>query len=100
MIKQPGEELGNNDICVETDGTISYKVWIKTGGGLINRDCLTPKDPNHIYNVIISHGLDPNHYGLEHPLTSEFSNWSRDRLVNEIIQLRDTLDCAARHGFL
>lgn len=65
------------------------------GGIVINRECIS-----HIYNVAISHGLKPNEYGLEHHLTGEFKDWSRDRLANEIIQMRDTLDCASRNGFL
>ena len=100
MIKQPGQELGNSDICINPDGTLSYKVWVNTGSMIINRDCLSPSDSLHIYNLVVAHNLNPDEYGIEHPRTSEFKDWSRDRLVHEILQLRDTIDSAMRHGFL
>ena len=100
MIKQPGEELGNHDICINEDGTISFKAWVKSGGMMCNRDCLPATDELHIYNVVVSHGLNPDDYGLEHPLVAEFKDWSRSRLINEIVKLRDSLDCAARYGML
>ena len=49
---------------------------------------------------MLAHNLNPDDYGIEHPRTSEFKDWSRDRLVHEILQLRDTIDSAMRHGFL
>lgn len=100
MIKQPGEELGNYDICLNPDGSIGYKVWIKAGGMLHNRECLCITDDLHIYNIITSHGLRPEDYGMEHPLIAEFKDWSRSRLIDEIVKLRDSLECAARYGML
>lgn len=100
MIKKPGEELGDNDICIDEPGVISYKVWIKSGSMLINRECLDIKSDLHIYNLVVAHGLIPEDYGLVHPHVEEFASWSRSQLVNEIVKLRDSLHCAAQYGFL
>ena len=100
MIRKPGEELNDGDLCINEDGTLSYKAWIKNGSMIFNRDCLSHSDPMHLYNLVQSHGLNPDDYGIVHPRTGEFDGWSRDRLVSEILTLRDTIESAARHGFL
>lgn len=100
MIKQPSEQLGDSDICINNDGSLSYKIWIKGGVGILNRECLDHSDALHIYNLVTSHGLDPNDYGIAHPLKSQFEGWSRDKLINEICELRGTIESAMKSGFL
>ena len=67
---------------------------------IYNRDCLGHDDPFQIYNLVESHGLNPDDFGIKHPRTGEFDGWSRDRLVNEILKLQDTIESAMRHGFM
>lgn len=73
------------------DGSISYSTWWKNGDMLVNREYLSPDHPESLYLQLLLNGLVPEDYGLRsfNDLTAEeFAGWDRNRLINEIIQLR------------
>ena len=47
---------------------IEVPVWWKSGGMLLNRDCLPGDHPEHTYNYIVrTYGVDPEDYGVTKP---------------------------------
>lgn len=84
--------------------TLSYPIWWRTGGGgLINRDYLDHDHPQQTYNYLKSHGIVPEHYGVEHPRVKEmmrlYGHMSRVELIHELMSLRDTIHAYERAGF-
>lgn len=48
---------------------IEVSTWWKNGGMLINRECLPPNHPEHMYNYMKREfDVDPEDYGVENPL--------------------------------
>lgn len=80
-------------------GTVTYKVWIKHGGMMVNTEFLDWDHPMHPYNQIKAQGLDPEDYGMEHPRMREFHNRSHSSLVDEILGLRKELLAMQAAGF-
>lgn len=90
MIKNPKEPLGNHDVSIDDSGNINFNRWVKSGGMMINRDTLDASHPESTFNLLKDNGLEPADYGIGYP-QDEFSNWSRTKLINEIMQLRSQL---------
>jgi hypothetical protein len=90
------------DIEVSPDGTVTYSVWWKNGSMLVNRQYLSPDHPESLYQQFLKNGLVPEHYGLRSfndIEAEEFKDWNRDRLINEILELRRTVLRFERAGF-
>lgn len=73
---------------VDENGTLRYPTFVKRGDLLQNRDCLSPDDEDHTYNYLRRHEIIPEDFGIEHPRTEEYKNYSRDDLINEIEKLK------------
>ena len=84
------------------DDTIEIPVWVKRGGMLIRREYLDADDPDQTYNYIKSLGKIPENYGVYSPdviESREFSDWSKERLVAEILSLRKQVIAYEAAGF-
>lgn len=89
----------DSDISVDDESkTISYKMWIKRGSMLVNRAYLDNDDPMHPFNLVLSHGLDPEAYGLVDPI-HEFADVPKSELVRQLIAARRELVAMYRAGF-
>mgnify|MGYP003407975949 FL=1 len=83
-------------------GTLSYPVWHKRGGMLVNRDCLDADDPNQTYNFLSEHGIVPEDYGIECPLDGvyqHYKNMTRGQLIQALHTAHKELEGLARAGF-
>lgn len=80
----------------EKPDTINVPVWISNGMMMTRRECLDWNDPEHPYNYVKrEYNVDPEDYGMKHPLYSEFEGKSRSELIDEIVELRqDVLNYA------
>lgn len=49
--------------------TVVVPTWVKRGTMLLRRECLSPEDPESVYNYIQTNypGVDPMLYGAEVP---------------------------------
>lgn len=70
---------------------IEIRPFVKRGMMLVNTEALPIDDDDHVYNQVKALGLRPEDYGIRHPRTEEFAARSRDDLIEEIVQLRDTV---------
>lgn len=88
-------------VIVEKDGTLKYDKWYTAGGSMysVNRDCLSPDDPNHTYNYLTANGVVPEEYGIQHPYVEEFKEYTRGQLIDEIMKLRKELEYNHFYGF-
>lgn len=75
---------------------VQYKIWVKQGMMMVRAECLDHDHPMHPYNQIKSQGLNPEDYGMLHPLAEEFKDCSREELLKEISRLREVLNSRER----
>lgn len=69
---------------------IEVPIWWGNGGGMMfRRDSLSHNHPEHPYNWFCRTypDLNPAVYGLKHPLTERYEEWTRDELIQEIARL-------------
>lgn len=78
---------------------IQIQKWIKHGSMLVNAECLELSHPMHPYNQALAQGVDPEDFGIEGP-ADEFKDWSRGKLIKEIIGLRKEILGLESAGFL
>lgn len=79
------------------DGTLSYQIWYRPGGGqMINRDYLDHDHPEQTYNYLKRFGIKPEDFGIVHPLVEimqkDFVGKSRVELIAEIVALRSEVN--------
>lgn len=78
---------------------VTIKRWISIGGGrMVHCEALDINDPNHIYNQIKSQGARPEDFGYQHPYDSEFSEKSREELIEQIVELRREITAMHKSG--
>jgi len=68
---------------------IEVPVWYDTGNGLIvRRDCLSIDNPDHTYNYMKNVlGVVPEDYGIMHPDTEKYKDYTKEELMSRIIEL-------------
>lgn len=86
-------------VYVDDSGNLHYDSWVTIGTMMYNRDCLSVDDPEQLYNYLIANGIQPENYGISHPHTEEFKDWSRAKLIGEVIKLRNELLCDMMYRF-
>lgn len=88
---------------VEGEKTLELPVWWNTGGGMmIRRECLAADHPEHPYNYLKSHGFTPEDWGIYHGDTAareQFRDWSKEKLISEVLELRKQLEACYAAGF-
>jgi len=69
--------------------SIEVPVWWARGDGVsYKRDCLSPDHPENTYNYIKNTlGLIPEDYGVLHPYTEKYKDYTHEQLMSRIIQL-------------
>lgn len=73
--------------------SVSIKEWYAPGGGMMyNVWGLEPDHFMHPYNQIKDQGLRPEDFGVQHPYTERFKKYSRDELIENIIELEKTIE--------
>ncbi len=79
------ERISINDI----DGTITYDAYVKRGRISYLRQALEPDDPDHLYNYLSNNGIEPELYGIFHPIKNkEYEKMSRKDLIKEIYKIK------------
>lgn len=78
---------------------IEYSQWWKLGNGMMyNRDCLDANHPEQTYNYIKREfGVDLEDYGIYHPYTIKYKNYSREQLMSKCAELEQKLEEFLRH---
>lgn len=84
---------------VDDKGILHYDPWVTIGTMKYNRDCLSVDDPNQTWNYLVFNGIDPQQYGIEHPHEEEFKDWSRAKLINELVNVRKEFEAYLRAGY-
>ena len=73
--------------------------WVKGRGvGMVRADCLAPEDPMHPYNQALSQGVRPEDFGIEHPRAARFKDYSRERLIEELVAAEKQIESMERGG--
>ena len=85
---------------MSSDNVLKIDVWWRPGNGMIyNRYHLEHNHPEHIYNYIKSLGYVPEDYGINHPLTERFKEYSRSELIAMIADLENELHSKHFYGY-
>jgi len=50
-----------------------------------------PEDPDHIYNQAKAQGVEPEDFGIPNPLEKEYHQYSKEELVEIIIDLKNKI---------
>ena len=68
---------------------IEIPVWVKRGSLNVRRDCLEPNDPDQTYNWMKTNypDVNPEDYGIKHPLYEKYNHLTRSDLIQRIIDL-------------
>lgn len=82
-------EFPAKDKLITTEDSVSYVPWVKRGIMMVSTYALEIDDPDHVYNQIVAQGKDPEDFGVENPVLAEFKNWSREKLIKEVYDLRN-----------
>ena len=76
-----------------TVDSIEIKQWYAPGGGMMyNTYGLEPDHFMHPYNQALSQGVRPEDFGIEHPLSERFKEYSRTQLIEKITQLEKEVE--------
>lgn len=73
------------------DDVLQYTEWVQRGAISVRRDALDYDDPDHLYNRIVALGYRPENFGVEHPLKLAFESYTREMLIDEIVNQRKEL---------
>ena len=76
---------------------IHIKQWVRRGILMVNTDALEFDDPDSPWNQASAQGVDPEDFGMSHPLHEEFKDRSHSSLAREVIELRRDLVAAERY---
>jgi hypothetical protein len=78
---------------------IKYDQFVSTGGMFkVNRLCLHPNDPDHLFNYLRSNGVvHPEYYGIDNPKEGMFKDKTRADLIDEILELRQSYEALEAH---
>lgn len=83
----------------EQPKTIKISTYVSKGSMLVLRDALHWDDPDHTYNYVKNVlGVDPEDYGIVHPLYEEYSKYSRSELIDMVEKARQTIESYERFG--
>ena len=67
---------------------IQISQFWKCGDMLYNRECLSPNHPENLYNYVKrDFGVNPEDYGINHPLYERFKDLTREQLINKVCEL-------------
>jgi len=73
----------------EIDETITYDAYVKRGSVSYLRKALEPDDPDHLYNYLSNNGIEPELYGVFHPIKNkDYEKMSRADLIQEIYKIK------------
>ncbi len=72
---------------------INIPIWFRSNGVLYRRDCLPIDHPECEYNYVKNKlGLEPELFGIFHPLKEKYKNYSKEQLMSKICDLEITLN--------
>jgi hypothetical protein len=91
--------MSTEKVFVDANGQLHYDSWVTLGTMMYNRECLAESDPNQLYNYLTSCGVEPENYGIEHPLVEEFKDYTRSQIIQELVALRRELLAYQQAGF-
>jgi hypothetical protein len=79
--------------------SIDVPVWWDMGNGTsVRRDALPGNHPECTYNYIKNVlNLDPEDYGILHPVMGEYQNMTKEELLLEISKLKAELENAYKY---
>lgn len=94
---------------IENVDFIKISKFFKDGMMLTNRECVGWNHPEQMYNYVKkklqdarAHGdggvnadgepLRPEDFGIKNPKSAEFEKYSRNELIDEIVELRELVD--------
>ena len=91
--------MDTSKVFVDGQGKLHYDSWVTIGTMMYNRECLSESDPNQLYNYLSTCGIQPEDYGIEHPLVNEFKDYTRPQLIQELVNIRRELLSYQLSGF-
>ncbi len=67
--------------------------WVKTGFTMTRRNALCLTDPNHLYNyskkLLENTKFSPLDFGIRNPKSERFDNFSKNQLIDQILELEE-----------
>ncbi|MGL5013053.1 MAG: hypothetical protein ACRC6V_02025 [Bacteroidales bacterium] len=66
---------------------------------MYNKGCLSEDDPEQLYNYLSKCVITPENFGIEHPTTEEFKDYTRSQLIKELLDTRRELAAYHKAGF-
>jgi hypothetical protein len=76
---------------------IKYDAYVKKGNMLCLREALSPHDPDHLYNYLKANGITPEEYGIFHPITEKYKDFTREQLLAKLYDLEVELENAYKY---
>ena len=93
----------SNELPRVVDGVLTYSTYYCPRDGLmVLRKALEPDHPENLYNHLKSHGITPEDFGVEVPLTEEemeIIGKSKEWLTKELLKAWKYIAHMERNGF-
>lgn len=92
----------SNELEISKDGcSLSYKVWVKRGDRLFNRDMLPHDDPDQTYNFLKRHGVQPEKFSIYDPrvemIQEKYDGVTREELIRRILDLEAEINSLEKY---
>lgn len=78
---------------------IEIKEWYAPGGGMMfNTWGLEPDHEMHPYNQALRQGVDPEEFGIEHPMSEKYKDMTRSQLIQKLYEAEREIEGFHRHS--
>lgn len=74
-----------------TNDTLTYSKWWSNGTMVFDRDALDYNHPEQTYNHLRKHGIEPEKWGIKHPMLDQFKGMNRSQLINLIMEYKKVI---------
>jgi len=73
------------------DGSLEYDQYVHRGSMMYLREGLPITDPDNLYNYLKFNNIEPELYGIFHPITKKYENYTKEQLLSVISDLERTI---------
>lgn len=84
-------------VKVNEDGSLEYDQYVHRGNMMYLREGLEISDPDHLYNYLKNNDIEPELYGVYHPISNKYKDYTKEELLGKIVELELTIKNAERY---
>jgi len=78
-------------VKVNEDGSLEFDKYVHRGNMMYLREGLSINDPDHLYNYLKNNNIEPELYGIYHPIMHKYEDYTRDQLLSKVCELEQTI---------